>query len=584
MKKPFYLQKGNIYALPVLHHNMETAKEAHLLFHYLKPACIAVELPDTLSLQFLHGCSRLPDISAISTETSTHEKLFYLIEPCDALFESIRCALEAHIPAYCIDLDIDSYPEIRENIPDPYAIQRIGLKRYYEIYLNSNCFKVPEDEARELHMAKNLKELALRYDSVLFIGGMAHIQRILEAQDRSTFPFSHSKIRTSRELITPSEESLKHILGECGWISVNFETGRESSFKEPLDRQKLIYELYKKAGATSYNLRNTMKFARNYALISHQLLPDLFQILTSAKNCVDHNYAYETWLIATDYPFYKNVDNLPIKELSPEQVWGHSKWIRFHLRQPSRKAFASYERRKNCMKSKNYPPGIFSICSYPPEDALVENFGKFLKRKGVQILQEQGAHTVPFTSSIEDGIDVKETIHHFAEKKLYVKTNGRPPGRVGSIVMIFDEEADRYPWMTSWLGEHTQESDMAFYATSPQENVIGPGISKCEYGGFMMSYPPRRLLDVWHDPDYEECKTKAEVLLVAAIDYSIEPVIVYAAPRPPSGQMKSFARRFGKKIAYLPLGGLSPITIKKLRAFHVLDGHQRREIAKDYIF
>lgn len=584
MNKPFYLQKGNVYALPVLHTNMETAKEAHRLFHYLKPACVAVELAETLSLQFLHGCSRLPDISIVTTETDTHERLFYLIEPCDALFEGIRCALETNIPSYCIDLDLADYPEVRENIPDPYAIHRIGLENYYEIYLSSNRYKAPQDEARELHMAKKLKELSLRYDTVLFIGGMAHVQRVLEAQDRSTFPVFTSIERTSTQLITPSEDSLKYLLGEWGWISVNYESLRENSFNESLDRQKLIYELYKKAGGVSYNLRNTMKFARNYAFISNRLLPDLFQILTSAKNCVDHNYAYETWQIATEYPFYKNVDNLPVEELTPEQVYGSSKWIRFHLKQPSRKAFASFERRKNLTQSKNYPPGLFSICSYPPEDVIVENFGKFLKKKGVQLIQEQGSRTLPFSTSLEDGIDVRETIRHFAEKKLYIRTRGKPPGGVGSIVMIFDDEADKYPWQTSWLGEHTQESDMAFYATSPQANVVGPGISKCEYGGFMMSYPPRRLIDIWNDPDYEGCLSKAEVLLVAAIDYSIESIIVYAAATPPRSQIKSFARRFGKKIAYIPLGGLSPLTIKKLRAFHVLDGHQRREIAKDYIF
>jgi hypothetical protein len=157
--------------------------------------------------------------------------------------------------------------------------------------------------------------------------------------------------------------------------------------------------------------------------------------------------------------------------------------------------------------------------------------------------------------------------------------------------MIFDEDGvdenafqERYQWKTSWIGEHTQESDMAFYATNPQANIVGPGISKCEYGGFMMSYPPRRLSDVWQDPDYQDCRSKAEVLLAAAIDYSIEPVIVYAAAKPPRSQMKSFAKRFGKKVVYIPLGQLSPIKIKQLRTFHVLDGQNRREIAQDYIF
>ena len=172
---------------------------------------------------------------------------------------------------------------------------------------------------------------------------------------------------------------------------------------------------------------------------------------------------------------------------------------------------------------------------------------------------------------------------------MYVKTKGKPPGRVGSIVIIFNEDADGdeaksnpYSWTTTWIGEHSQESDMSFYATPVTANVVGPGISRCEYGGFMMSYPPRRLYDVWSDPDYADCRTKAEVLLKAAIDYSVQPLITYVAATPPRSAMKSYARRFGKKVVYLPIGQLSPVTLSKLRVFHVLDSHSKRNIAGEY--
>jgi hypothetical protein len=37
-----------------------------------------------------------------------------------------------------------------------------------------------------------------------------------------------------------------------------------------------------------------------------------------------------------------------------------------------------------------------------------------------------------------------------------------------------------------------------------------------------------------------------------------------------------------KKILYLPIGTFSPVTVKKIRQFHVLDDHQvRRYIADD---
>jgi len=124
---------------------------------------------------------------------------------------------------------------------------------------------------------------------------------------------------------------------------------------------------------------------------------------------------------------------------------------------------------------------------------------------------------------------------------------------------------------------------MAFYASPMTEKVIGPGISRCQYGGLMMTYPPRRLFNVWTDPDYEQFRTKAEVLLAAAIDYSMEPLITYVSAKPPKRIMKSFARRFRKKIVYLPIGQLSPATINKIRSFHVLEGHDKRSFADEYI-
>jgi hypothetical protein len=45
----------------------------------------------------------------------------------------------------------------------------------------------------------------------------------------------------------------------------------------------------------------------------------------------------------------------------------------------------------------------------------------------------------------------------------------------------------------------------------------------------------------------------------------------------------SFAARFGRTIIYIPLGQLSPVSLKKIRVVHVLDGYDKREIAKEYL-
>lgn len=597
--KPYFLKKEAIFAVPVIHYNMETAICVKKVFDLVQPDCVAVELPESFQNECLHAASRLPDISLIQGDS-----LKILVEPCDGTFEAIRSALEHGINAYCIDLDVKEYPLFNDALPDPYAITHIGLQTYYETYVStiSALVKHDLDVKRELYMARRLKELSLQYEKVLFVCGFFHLSSILNFIHKNSFPSFDPEKQQNRRVSALTEESSRDVMAEFGWISYFYEKFRENGFEKFLDRQRLIYQLYKTAAKQyhestglpflGYHLNNTMKFVRNYAHIHNRLMPNLFEILSAAKGCVDHNFAYEVWLLATSYAFRQNIDNLQEENPSIEEIWGNSKLIRFHLKQRQRKGLSFQKRKKDIPNTRFSPPSPFSICSYPPEDIVIENFGDFLKRKGTLLLSEETGRTLPFTTSLEDGIDIRETIRHFYEQKLYVRMKGRNVGGVGSVVIIFDEDAqnedslfqEKYPWKTTWHGEHNQESDMAFYATDMFQKVVGPGISRCNYGGFLMSYPPRRLYDVWADPDYYSCQSKAEVLLMSAIDYALKPNIVYVAEKPPRSKIKSFANRFGKKIIYIPIGGLSPILLNKIRVFHVLDGYDKREIAGDYIF
>ncbi len=228
----------------------------------------------------------------------------------------------------------------------------------------------------------------------------------------------------------------------------------------------------------------------------------------------------------------------------------------------------------------------FSICSHPPEDVVIEGYGQFLAHKARGLLAADRSRVEPFSSSLLDGIDFRETIRNrLQDQRIYVRHRVPVRGRVGAVVLAFDREdpQQRYTYCMTWQGEHNQESDMALYATPPGEHLVGPGIARCEYGGFLMTWPPGRMYSVWEDPEFAAARSPAERLLLAGIDYALERLVVYVADRPPRPFAHQFAARRNRKVLYLPLGQLSPTTLARLRVFHVLDGRHVRAYARDYI-
>jgi NAD-dependent DNA ligase len=60
--------------------------------------------------------------------------------------------------------------------------------------------------------------------------------------------------------------------------------------------------------------------------------------------------------------------------------------------------------------------------------------------------------------------------------------------------------------------------------------------------------------------------------------------VIYVAAKPPRSIFKSIASRVGRTVIYIPIGQLSPVSLKKIRVVHVLDGYEKRETAKDYLW
>ncbi len=640
---------GPVHPVPIVHFSLEFADAVRHLFEHVRPDAVAVELPNSLRDVILKGVRRLPEISVVLYQNNTGETIYLPIEPTDPVIEAIRSALEANAPVHFVDPDLDEYPSYRDYVPDTYAAYRLGIEAYFDICSREVLPVLKRGRAdmrRETGMAYRLQRLAAKYNKILFVCGLAHLEGVKAAFFRpqaeplerirrtgvslfhlhpddlpevmTEYPFLAAVYEYRRDKLPPKPELSKFTVQKKMGVLTLMSGGKDTCSEEealdasirwsvhhvkpgPVDRQMVSYRLFQQAArhyrqdtgedVYRWQKRTFFRFSRNYALMENRLLPDFYQLLTSARGCVDDNFCYAFWRLGSFYPWQKPQASIATIRISGEMLWLGTRKIHIRRRLPRIKRRPVYIPRKRRMKERKSGEWLEGfadpyICSYPPEDLVIEDYGNFLRTKGTHILSADNAVSVPFETTILDGIDMRETVRHIHEGRIYVREFKRIKGGVGSVVIVFDEDktGDRYPYLMTWLGEHDQESDMAFYATDPADHIVGPGISRCTYGGFLMTYPPLRLADVWGDPEYDWARTRAERLLLAGLEYSLEKHVVYVAKKPPRSFIKQVAGRWGKSIVYIPIGQLSPIRLKRIRTLHVMAGKDKRQVAKDYIW
>ncbi len=580
--------------------------EVRRRFERFRPDAVAVEFPDTLKTGILRAVERLPLLSVVFYEEADGAFVYLPVEPTDGQVEVLRLARSAGIPAHFIDRDTEGYLPDLTPMPDPYAVRRIGHHAYCRAYLRfgGRGGPRPQDTLREKTMAHRLQRLSRSSERILFVGGLAHLPGLLTHLDRPQTEVIGRRRREGVGLAHLHRESSREIMTEMPFLAAAYERARSGDAPVDVDRLKVNQDLialarrrYRKNSREELSrtqVRVLNRFARNYALLTGALVPGFYQLVVAARGAADDNFAYEVWEKGSEYPWQSEEPGLPVLRLKGEDLFLDNRRIRFHrhLRRLRTRLVPVPVRKR---PQERYPGEWrdsfkgFSICSYPPEDVVIEGYGLYLKKKAVEIKTEENSRIEPFTCSMLDGLDIRETIRGMAERKIYVKANRPLRGKVGSVVVVFDPDIpgpdgrERFPWCVTWLGEHAQESDMAFYSTPAGAVMDGPGISRCQYGGFMLSYPPLRVYDIWRDPFFDFARNKPERLLMAAIDYSLERNVVYVSATPPTDRCRGMAARLGKRILYLPIGALSPATLKKIRRFHVLDGHPVRRYAREYI-
>ncbi len=597
------LTRGRFHYFPVVPGRVEFAAALRRQLLAAQPRIIAVELPGFLEDAYRKALHRLPEMSVIlyMAEKGDEDRAVYVpVEPADPFTEALRTAEELGAEVIFLEPDTQDRPHLHDACPDTFAISRIGLDRYIEAY---RVYPQPRTEETAAHASAMAWKLqGADPDATVFVVcSLNLLDPLLDAMETPQDAPDRRPHGLHIQLLNPHPESLAEITIEYPYLQERYEFFRlDLKDEDKLDKPRTQFDLLREAEAkytestgeklVHWHRRLIARYTRNLAHMTGDLMANAYDLAVAARSIADDNYGWEVWQMANRYLAQQEHSTLETVRLSAGEIWLNTKRLRIRRRLPRPKqrlkpTGIKPRKRENIPGEWAKQTSGDAICSYPPEDLVIEDYGRFLKKKAKSMLSEERVRVEPFTTSILDGIDIRETIRNWHEGKIYVRQADRLAGEVGAVVVIFDEDReDRYQYLTTWLGEHQNESDMAFYSTQPFEHIVGPGIGRAEYGGFLMTLPPRRLFDVWSDDDYQFAESKPERLLMAALDYSVERFVVYVASKPPRSIFRSIAAHVNRKILYVPIGALSPTKLKRLRVVHVLDSYERRQEAKDYLW
>ncbi|MEM8733717.1 MAG: hypothetical protein AAGG44_05830 [Planctomycetota bacterium] len=620
----------SITCLPVVNGSGDCALAVrrYLLDHSCD--CLAVGLPASFKPAVLEGVEELPVPSIVVQKAAENYQQewspdseeddadddaatwsYVPIDPCQPTIMALRIALGEHWPIEFCDLETNQYDPLAAVMPDPYALRTVSIEKFSTAIL-PNISKPFQEQAlqRIRFMAWRLRELEKRYSNIVFVGSILEWPWLRQAYQDETLEPPVNDSTEVPERFGVTSNSLVFLFGELPYITGLYEKARVElddddnlavdGVKQLLISARSSYrqDLGKRARKiTPLLLSQCLKYIRNQSLLERRMTPDLYTVASSSQQIMGDQYSIHLIDTAKNYPFEGESDlakaTLGIDQLrlpSGYSSGSGEEAVSVVSRLPGQPvSWRTLELRKK--------PGLdeqaewktswnpHSQCSWPPEDNLIESFRARVADRAKAIMGTDLARSEKFSTSIKDGIDIRETLRHWYDGEIYVKVMPPSIGNLDCCVMLFDTPADprEYPWRTTWFAEHQEESTLAFYATNFADEMVGPGIALATYGGAMFLFPPVAIPDIWHDPRLDFADDLESRLVGAACLHARENQIALLSPTAPGATFRQIARRFRKRLVHVPLSSFNDAVVQQLRMVHVLNGSEVRSYASHFI-
>ena len=613
-----------IELFPVLHGSGDVAQEVRDRLTGRRYDCLAVPLPPSFEHPLEEAVVDLPIISVVvqqERDSETGATVNYVpVDPCQAVVMGIRVAIGEGIYRAYIDRETSVVEPLSFVSPDAYALKRLPYATFSAALVPTLArpAEQSQQQARIAWMAFQLHQLELEYERILCLCHLADWPWIRQAyQQRADYQEPDADIRRPEQyLVDPA--SLYFVLGELPFLTELYERRRATvhsdrhlsidGIKELLIETRARWQTaHDEDGRSVPNwvtpqlLQLYLQYVRNHALLDRRLTPDLYTLVLAGKQMAGDDFAIRLLETAKSYA-YQEIERRHLPQLSAglgqfalpdEQIVRATNrlqgapvtWRSLSLRpRPARRTSQRW----------SYLWNPHRQCSWPPEDSKIESFHTHVRDQAKAIIGADLAKSEKFTTSMKDGIDIRESLRHWHQRakpgrpkrlELYVKEIPPARGNVDTVIFLFDTPADsdQYSWQATWYAEHAQESTLCFYATPFLNNMIAPGIGQSLYGGALFIFPPRPIPDIWTDDALGFATTLEERLIAAGAAHSHETHVALVTPVPPKARWRQIAARSGRRLVPIPLSRFSGQLIDRLRRFHVLNGQDIRSFAAQFI-
>jgi hypothetical protein len=460
----------NLAGVPSYHYEPIFAQDVARAIVKIRPNVIALELPPGLEGERRWAIRCWPGpVVALSRSA------FFPFVPGDSILEGLRLANDLGIEIALIDAWVPDH--LRERTPEEQGRGELSLPgpelaphgrslfiEGVQATLDSSGEFSPVNLMREANMALKLAQLMDSHRQVLWIGGMEHWRNIVGRLRRRLFDAPSAAVTSEstfrRMRLAPSalyrmtqrlpflvsayaENPVGYdetaVLRSLALKALTIDEGAESHLVislpgvgEPDD------SLTDPERGSSIDAARVLLYARNLAM-THGVReqPNFGELLTAASATIGPLYAGRVYEIAMEER--SSPDALALDKLEydvrdgretyfcGEEIIDARPWL------PPRAseiplAIAEIRRRAREEIFRDLPkkePGAKQVWEcYPPDWEPYEAFVNYLMRRA-SVSDPGDVRSIPFSSGMRDGLDVRATLKHWVEGKIFVREERR---------------------------------------------------------------------------------------------------------------------------------------------------------------